>query len=888
MPNVSASSTLNPQHPGTTGRPTRPLALLVMAGVILAGAPGQGSAQSHAAAEARIHPSDWPTRTGVAPADPRIEKQISELLGKMTLEEKVGQLLQPDISSATPDDVRRYHLGSVLAGGFAAPNGDVRSPPAAWLKLTDAYFRASLDTSGLAHAPIPIIFGIDAVHGHARMPGATVFPHNVGLGAAHDPQLIERIGRATAEEVAATGIDWTFAPTVAVVRDPRWGRSYESYSEDSTLVADYARAMVVGLQGRPGTADFMAPGRTLASVKHFLGDGSTIRGRDQFDSRIPEAELRDVHAPPYPAALSAGALIVMASYNGWHGTKMHNYPELLTGVLKERWDFPGFIVGDWNGHEEIPGCTKWSCPDVLRAGLDMYMAPDSWKKLYDNLLVQVRNGSLAESRVDDAVRRVLRVKATAGILSRKAPVDRPETADLTVIGSAEHRSIAREAVRKSVVLLKNNRQLLPLNPHARILVTGPGADDIGMQCGGWTIDWQGAHNRNSDFPGGTSVFAGIRQAVTAAGGIATLSTDGHYDTRPDVAVVVFGETPYSEFEGDRETLEFEPGTHHSLELLQRLRKDGIPVVSVFLSGRVLWVNRELNASDAFVAAWLPGSEGAGVADVLLRSADGKVAHDFTGRLPFSWPATPWPATIASDGAVSGALLPRGYGLTAADVRTLGALPEAVPGNAGGPPRTLFAAGHVTAPWSVYVADAGAEVRLTMDSQSSPGSVVTASLETPVLAGRWTGTGRGEFRIGGRMADFRPAAASGMEVVARVRVQQAATAAVGVGIRCDAPYGTVEPTDPAAPKTAWPRCGTKDGALLDLTRQFSRSTAGRWQTVRVPLRCLSGHGADLSSVVAPFVIDTSGKLDISLQGVHLEQGAATGPCPALLDLSRARQ
>ncbi len=885
MPTVSLKPSPRPFRPRTLGQAFRRGTRVAVTALLLSAA---GVSAGGAATGPAIHPSNWPARAGVAPADPAVEKRIGELLDRMTLEEKIGQLLQPDISSATPDDVRRYHLGSVLAGGFAAPNGDVRSPPAMWLELTDAYFRASLDTSGLTHEAIPIIFGIDAVHGHARMPGGTVFPHNVGLGATHDPALIERIGRATAEEVAATGIDWTFAPTVAVVRDPRWGRSYESYSEDPGLVADYARAMVFGLQGRPGTADFMAPGRTLASVKHFLGDGSTIRGRDQFDSRISVAELRDVHAPAYPAALSAGALIVMASYNGWQGTKMHDNPDLLTGVLKERWAFPGFVVGDWNGHEEIPGCTKWSCPDVLRAGLDMYMAPDSWKQLYTNLLAQVHDGTLAVSRVDDAVRRVLRVKATAGILARKAPTERPETANLSVIGSAEHRAVARDAVRKSLVLLKNDRQLLPLNPHSRILVAGPGADDIGMQCGGWTIDWQGAHNRNRDFPGGTSIYAGIRQAVEAAGGVVTLSTDGHYDTRPDVAVVVYGETPYSEFEGDRETLEFDAGTHQDLKLLQRLKKDGIPVVSVFISGRVLWVNRELNASDAFVAAWLPGSEGAGIADVLLRTADGKIAHDFTGRLPFSWPATPWPATFANNGAVSGALLPRGYGLVAADVRTMGALPEAVPGTAGGPPRTLFAAGHVTAPWSAYVADAGAEVRLTMDAQASPGGVVTAALEAPLLKGRWTGTGRGEFRIGGRMADFRAAAASGLDVVASVRVQQAASAPVGVGIRCDAPYGTIEPTDPAAPKTAWPRCGTKDGALLDLSRQFSRAAAGRWQTVRVPLRCLSDQGADLSSVVAPFVIDTSGKLDISLQGVHLEQGPATGPCPALLDLARARQ
>ena len=304
----------------------------------------------------------------------------------------MGQLIQADIDSIKPEDLAQYPLGSILAGGNAAPDRNVHSGADAWLDLTEAFFQASKHRASPNHPPIPVLFGIDAVHGHAKIRGATIFPHNVGLGAAHDPGLIEKIGRATAEEVAATGIDWTFAPTVAVVRDVRWGRSYESYSEDPALVAMYAQAMVNGLQGKIGTADFLTPTHTLASAKHFLGDGGTLAGRDQFDNLADERTLRDVHGAGYVGALSAGDLIVMASYNGWHGIKMHANQQLLTDVLKRRWNFPGFVVGDWNAQEEIPGCTKWSCPAFLNAGGDMYMAPDSWKQLYANLIKQVNCG----------------------------------------------------------------------------------------------------------------------------------------------------------------------------------------------------------------------------------------------------------------------------------------------------------------------------------------------------------------------------------------------------------------------------------------------------------------------------------------------------------------
>src|SRR5579862_1085568 len=487
------------------------------------------------AADATVHPALWPERPSSA-ANPATDSFADALLAHMSLEEKIGQMIQADIASLTPADLRTYKLGAVLAGGGAAPGGKVRTTPAAWLDLVDALYRAELEGGSPAHAPVPILFGIDAVHGNAKIVGATVFPHNIGLGAAHDVELIEQIGAATAEEVAATGIDWTFAPTVAVARDVRWGRSYESYSDDPQLVAAYAAAMVRGLQGERSRGTFMSAGHTLSSVKHFLGDGGTQDGRDQGDDRASEATLVRVHDAGYPPAIDAGALIVMASFSGWQGVKMHANHDLLTTILKGRLGFDGFIVGDWNAHEEIPGCSKYSCPESIRAGLDMFMAPDSWRRIYDNTLMQVRAGEIPEKRVDEAVRRILRVKALAGLFTRSAPRERADAGDFKVLGSAKHREIARRAVRESLVLLKNERGTLPLSPRAHLLVTGDAADRIDRQAGGWTIDWQGNHNRNADFPGGSSVYAALRAAVTAAGGSVTLSPDGSFSVRPDAEI----------------------------------------------------------------------------------------------------------------------------------------------------------------------------------------------------------------------------------------------------------------------------------------------------------------------------------------------------------------
>ncbi|MBS0418120.1 MAG: exo 1,3/1,4-beta-D-glucan glucohydrolase [Proteobacteria bacterium] len=775
----------------------------------------------------------------------------------LSLEEKVGQLIQADIGSIKPEDLAQYPLGSILAGGNAAPDGNVRSGAEAWLNLTEAFSQASRRRPSPAHPPIPILFGIDAVHGHAKIRGATLFPHNIGLGAAHDPGLIEKIGRATAEEVAATGIDWTFAPTVAVVRDVRWGRSYESYSEDPGLVAEYAQAMVNGLQGKAGTADFLTAAHTLGSAKHFLGDGGTLAGRDQFDNLSDEHTLRDIHGAGFVGALSAGDLIVMASYNGWHGTKMHANPQLLTDVLKRRWSFPGFVVGDWNAHEEIPGCTKWSCPAFLSAGGDMYMAPDSWKQLYANLLKQVGSGEISQARVDDAVTRILRVKMLAGLFNAQSPKQRVSVARLAAPGSAAHRALARQAVRESLVLLKNNRHVLPLDPHSNILVAGAGANDIGMQSGGWTVDWQGNHNTNADFPGGTSILAGIAAAVQAGGGkVVTRLED-----RPAAAIVVYGEKPYAEFQGDRETLELPAGDGH-LELLKRLRAAHIPVISLFISGRPLWTNREINLSDAFVAVWLPGSEGGGIADLLFTPGKGATAYDFTGRLSFSWPATAMPVTFSGN-EVKGAQFARGFGLTLAQSPELGELPENPEVAAAFADRdSLFSAGHVTAPWSIYVSDPSAEVRLTMQSQVSPAGAVTARLADQSVQAVWSGQGPGIFRIGGRATNLVQAVADNQVLKLHYRVEQSPRQAVILSLRC-------EPAE---------RCGLATGSGLDLTAAFRGTANGDWQTLSLPLGCLKKLGAALAAVTAPFAIETAGPFAVRFDDIRIARQPGATSCP----------
>ncbi len=638
---------------------------------LVCGCAAQGTS-SGPGAEIAVHPEIWPQVRSPVAKDPEVERRVSAILEGMSVEEKVGQLIQAEILHVTPEDIRDYHLGSVLNGGNGGPGGDEYAPAAEWLKLADTFWAASMDAADGKQA-IPILWGLDAVHGHTNVVGATIFPHNIGLGATRNPELVRRIGEVTAREIAVTGQDWDFSPTVAVARDDRWGRAYESYSEDPEIVAAYAGEMVRGLQGDPGTAEFLDPSRVLATAKHFLGDGGTHGGKDQGDNLSSEEELRDVHGAGYVSAFEAGVQTVMASYNSWHGRKLHGYGELLTGVLKGRMGFDGFVVGDWNGHAQVAGCSNDSCAAAINAGVDMFMVPEDWKALYENTLAQARAGEIAAARLDDAVRRILRVKVRAGLFERGKPSSRPLAGKFELLGAPEHRAVARQAVRESLVLLKNNAGLLPLAPGQSILVAGDGADDVGKQSGGWTITWQGTGNERSDFPGATSIWEGIRHAVAAGGGTAVLSVDGRWEEKPDVAIVVYGEDPYAEFEGDRQTLDYEPA--EDLELLRRLRGEGIPVVSVFLSGRPLWVNPEINASDAFVAAWLPGSEGAGVADVLLRAADGSVRHDFQGRLSFSWPRLADGAPLNRNDPDYAPLFAYGHGLSCEDSVQLAELSE---------------------------------------------------------------------------------------------------------------------------------------------------------------------------------------------------------------------
>jgi len=609
-------------------------------------------------AEEKGDPNIWPKVKSPYANDAQVEKRIDDILSEMSLKQKVGQIIQAEIKSISPSDAKKYHIGSVLNGGGSWPTAKADGPRLGWVALADLFYDSSTKTK--KGTVIPILWGTDAVHGHNNVMGATLFPHNIGLGAMHDPAMMYDIGAVTAREVAATGIPWTFAPTVAVARDDRWGRTYESYSEDPKLVSDYAKEMIVGLQGHPALGNAFGPDKIIATSKHFIGDGGTERGDDQGDTIVTEQELREIHGPGHITALAVGVQTVMATFNSWNGTKTHGNKYLLNDVLKARMGFDGLVVGDWNGHEQIPGCSVSNCAQVINAGVDLVMVPTNWKDFYKLTLRHVRKGRISQKRLDDAVRRVLRVKMRAGLFDKGKPSKQLLTGRFELIGHKDHRAIARKAVRKSLVLLKND-DVLPLNPTQNILIAGAGADNLPMQAGGWSLRWQGRENKQSEFPGATSIFAGIKEHVEQSGGRVTLSKNGDYEAKPDIAIVVFGETPYAEFEGDLEQgVDFKD--ERALKILKSLQKADIPTVAVFLSGRPMWVAPEMDAADAFVAAWFPGTEGGGVADVLFADKTGQIRHNFSGKLSFSWPGTPeqQPINVGDEDYNPG--FPYGFGL----------------------------------------------------------------------------------------------------------------------------------------------------------------------------------------------------------------------------------
>ncbi|WP_028006706.1 glycoside hydrolase family 3 protein [Solimonas flava] len=813
--------------------------------------------------DARVHPALWPDHPAAAlDRDPALEARITALMAGMSLDEKIGQMIQGDISTITPEDLRAYPLGSVLAGGNSGPGGNDRAPPAQWLALADAFWRASTEARP-GHTPVPVMFGIDAIHGNNNLVGATLFPHNIGLGATRNPELVRRIGAATAREVAAIGLDWSFAPTLAVVRDDRWGRAYESYSEDPDLVRDYAAAIVEGLQGRYGSAGFMDATRTITSAKHYLGDGGTAGGVDQGDNRADEAELIRIDNAGYPPALAAGSLTVMASFSSWRGEKLAGSHDLLTTILKQRMGFAGIVVSDWNAHSQIPGCTKESCAAAFNAGIDMAMAADCWRGLYTNTLEQARRGEIPAARIDDAVRRILRVKLLAGLFDKGAPSRRPLAGHDEELGSPAHRALAREAARESLVLLKNNERLLPLRPQQRVLVAGDAADDVARQAGGWTLSWQGTGNTRADFPHATTILDGIRAAVREAGGEVEYRADGRYATRPDVAIVVYGELPYAEFQGDLDTLEYQAGDKRDLALLRRLRDAGIPVVSVFLSGRPLWVNPEINASQAFVAAWLPGSEGAAIADLLFRDRQGRIAYDFRGRLPSSWPRSAAQTVLNRGDPGYDPLFAFGYGLRDADTVSVPMLSEAsgVPASALVNRGNYYARGRSTPPWQLRARDAGGTVDLQASQQSTPQGrlqvrSIDAGAQEDAKSLRWRGDGEAAVYVEGPPTDLRRQANGDMVLRLEYRVDAA----------------------PDAPVRLHLGCGQGCGATLDATALFAQAPPGVWRTARIKLACFAAAGADLARVERPFELATAGRFALSFTELQLDSNPGDGFCP----------
>ena len=600
-------------------------------------------------------------RRGAGRAAPRrlstFDPGVRPLLARMTLEEKVGQMVQAEITGLKDKgDVEKYFLGSLLSGG----NGDPQAGNSleAWTDMYDEYQSRALKT----RLAIPVLYGIDAVHGHSNVLNAVIFPHNIGLGCTRSARLVEESSRVTAVEVRATGINWTFAPCVTVPRDERWGRTYEGFGESPELAASLGEAAVRGFQ----QGDLADPLSVLACAKHFAGDGGTAFGTgakkdgeksgerwplDRGDTRLSERELREIHMQGYVTAIRAGVGTIMPSYSSWNGEKCSGSRRLLTEILKQEMGFEGFLISDYNAIDEMPGDYKSQIEKSVNAGMDMFMVPDKYRELYALLVELVKENKVPMARIDDAVTRIMRVKLAMGLMDK----GRSHLADRSLhrsFGSAAHRRVARECVRESLVLLKNERRALPLSKGlARIHVGGKSADDIGNQCGGWTISWQG---KSGDVTtGGTTILKAVQQAVSPRTKV-TYSKDGTGAEGADVGLVVIGETPYAEMMGDRTDLTL---AAEDAAAVENMKRAGLPVVAVLLSGRPMILGDVLARCDAFVAAWLPGTEGQGVTDVLFGD------HKPTGKLSFSWPRSMSEIPVNVGDRTYDPLFKYGFGLT---------------------------------------------------------------------------------------------------------------------------------------------------------------------------------------------------------------------------------
>nr|WP_298155060.1 glycoside hydrolase family 3 protein [uncultured Pseudoxanthomonas sp.] len=820
---------------------------------------GQKDAETPPAAAATADASaalkDWPALTSRFAKDPAIEARVAEILASMTLEQKVGQMVQPEIKSITPEEVRQYYIGSVLNGGGSWPAKNKHASVQDWVALADAYYDASMGTD--AKIPVPVIWGTDAVHGHSNVHGATIFPHNIGLGAAHDVELIERIAEATGQSTRATGVTWTFAPTVAVAQNARWGRTYESYSSQPALIREYAAAYVKGMQGLLDT-----DGNVVATAKHFIGDGATDGGKDQGNALVTQAQMINVHGQGYYGAIEAGVQTVMASFNSWNdiaaGTdygKMHGSRDLLTVALKEKMGFDGFVVSDWNGIGQVPGCTDDSCAQAINAGIDMVMVPDAWKPFIANTIAQVKSGQIPQARIDDAVTRILRVKLRARLWDHKPSASqfagKPE--------SLVHRDLARRAVRESLVLLKNDGAALPLKKGQRVLLVGKSADSISNQTGGWSLTWQGTDNTNADFPNADSIAAGLREQLGEANVILRDSAEGVDPASYDVIVAAIGETPYAETNGDivpSDTMAHSRRHPEDLAVLKAAAATGKPVVTVFLSGRALYANDLINLSSSFVAAWLPGTEGKGITDVLVAAESGKPAHDFRGRLTFPWPAGACP------NADSTPQFPLDSGLRYGDTKTLGRLPEDATASCGEATALGIFKQSDIAPFTLQMEAGGATQAVGNDMnatqrwpQAKPAlQVATVQVNTQQDAKEVTWLA--PARVFARNPSKNNLAAM---ATARGVVQ----------------FDVVVKQAPAKPVQFTLGCGGGCGASLDLTATFSGDAVGRKQTVKVPLACFGKLGADLTGVDTPFSITADAPFAAAFTNIQVVAGAADG-------------
>lgn len=859
-----------------------PATLMALAGAV--GLPAAATTKSAAAdaamsrsvdhrVPASTHYTDWPAISSHLPADPALEARVRKIVASMTLAQKIGQMTQAEIKSITPAQVTRYYIGSVLNGGGSWPGMNKHAGIHDWLSLADRYYEASMATD--AAIKVPIIWGTDAVHGDNNVFGATLFPHNVGLGAAHDPALIEAIGAATARAVRATGVEWAFAPTLAVAQNVRWGRSYESFSSQGPLVREYARAYVSGLQGDFGDHHVMA------TAKHFIGDGATFDGIDQGEARVSREDMIHVHGSGYFGAIEAGVLSVMASYNSWDDVadgidygKMSGAHALLTGALKQKMGFRGFVVSDWNAIGQLPGCSNASCPQAINAGIDMVMVPDDWKAFIANTMQQVEDGRIPMARIDDAVSRIVRAKLRMGLFGKR-PSQRAGAGDEK---SLVDRPLARRAVRESLVLLKNNGNVLPLKPGAKILVVGKSADSLPDQSGGWSLTWQGTDNSNADFPGGETILAGLR-AADGAGDVTYSETAQGIDlSRFDAIVAVIGETPYAETMGDivpSATLSHSDRYPDDLAVLEAVARAHKPVVTVFVAGRPLYVNDLLNLSDAFVAAWLPGTEGDGVADVLFASHNGSSRYNFRGTLARPWPGVPCPYARTGDTAPARWLFAPGYGLhypARQNVPTLPTYP-AVKNCSRASGLSVF---HTLAvpPFALYLGDDN-PAHHPLDVGTDLNAQIAWPAHHPVLRLRtvqvdtqqdaksitWLGAGR-FYAKSPQPRDLMPLAAAHAALEFDVVINTPATAPVRI----------------------YMGCGRNCTRAVDLGRSFAGFAKGSRHTVSIPLQCFVDKGADLTHIDVPFGVQASAPFSAAFADVRIAAAApadrADRPCANL--------